>query len=456
MELSLAEIEATAHALLTVEGLEADLAAVRSRGIAGWSIDSRSISRGDLFFAIEGERFDGHDFVERAREAGAAAAVVRKSVPTILPLLQVDDSVRALGLIARRARRKWNRPMVAVTGSAGKTSAKEIIAAMLAVKFAVGKTAGNFNNHLGLPLTLLRMQAGAEVAVVEMGMNHAGEIRELAAIAEPQIGVVTNVGYAHIEAFSSIEGIAAAKRELIERLPADGVAVLNADDPLVAAFRDFHRGRVVTFGIESRADLQPENLEFDAEGSGFTLHGVRFRTALKGRHSILNILAGIAVAGVFSIEPPDLVEVVSRLEPGTMRGERRNSRGITILDDSYNSNPEAVRAMLDVLRREPARRRIAVLGEMLELGPWSEKLHRQVGRYAAESGVEVLVAIGSAARFVADEALAAGMPAGVISFFDNSEAAGSFLRDFVQPGDAILFKGSRGIHVEKALARMEK
>lgn len=424
--------------------------------IAGWSIDSRTTNPGDLFFAVRGENFDGHAFVRAAFERGAAAAVVSDEVESAGPLLRVPDTIHALQLLACWARRKWGGWVVAVTGSAGKTSTKDIIAACLATRFRTGKTIGNFNNHIGLPLTLLRISEDSEAAVVELGMNHAGEIKYLAGIAAPQIGVVTNVGYAHVEFFDSIEGVAAAKRELIEALPESGVAVLNADDERVLGFRNAHPGRSITYGISVGADVRAENLDLRSDGASFAVQGVLFNTVLTGRHSVSNILAGLAVAMDFEIPLEELTPVVAGLAPARMRGEREEVRGITILNDSYNSNPDAARSMLDVLKREPAKRRIAVLGEMLELGHMAETLHREVGAYAVQSGVDVLVGVRGASRLMVEEAKRAGLPDRAAFFFEDPEEAGDFLREFARPGDAILFKGSRGTHVETALAVMER
>jgi len=241
---------------------------------------------------------------------------------------------------------------------------------------------------------------------------------------------------------------------LIEALPETGVAVLNADDPRVLAFRAAHAGRSVTYGFSDQADVRATELETSAEGAAFTVCGTRFRTMLTGRHAVSNILAALAVATLFDIAPAELAGTVARLAAGDMRGERRQWRGATILNDSYNSNPEAARSMIDVLRAEPAERRIAVLGEMLELGRLAESLHRDLGNYVARAGVDVLVGVRGVSRFMVDEAKSAGMTHAAF-FFDNSEDAGQFLREFARPGDAILFKGSRGAHVERALAAME-
>jgi UDP-N-acetylmuramoyl-tripeptide--D-alanyl-D-alanine ligase len=418
---------------------------------SGWSIDSRTVSPGDLFITLKGPNHDAHDYLPEVFARGAVAAVTDREVP--FPHIRVPDTQQALEDLGGRARREWGGAIAAVTGSAGKTSTKDIVAAALAVARKTAKTEGNLNNHIGVPLTLLRIEPEAEVAVVEMGMNHAGEIRRLCEIARPEIGVVTNVGYAHIENFDSIEGIAAAKRELIESLPAHGTAVLNADDPRVAAFASAFPGHTIRYGIEADADVRARDLALTLDGASFTVDGVRFETRLAGRHSVLNLLAGISVARVFGIAPSQLADTYRLLQPGKMRGERLWRDGILIFNDCYNSNPDAVRAMLDVLRDAPAERRIAVLGEMLELGCWSEPLHRDIGNYAASQGVSVLVGIRGAARHLVDQARKAGLPESAAPFFDDPFEAGDWVRQQARPGDAILFKGSRGTHVEHAVER---
>jgi UDP-N-acetylmuramoyl-tripeptide--D-alanyl-D-alanine ligase len=387
--------------------MEASASASGER-IPGWSIDSRTLERGDLFFALRGPQHDGHDYVEAAFGRGAAGAVVEQGDGRSA-LMVVPDTLRALQALAGWARRNWGGKVVGVTGSAGKTTTKDVIAHLLSVRMAVGKTVGNLNNHVGVPLSILRLPDECRVAVLEMGMNHAGEIRALARIAQPDVGVVTNVGYAHVEAFGSIEAVAVAKRELIEELPATGVAVLNADDPLVEAFRKVHAGRVVTFGISRTADVRAEGVTLGIEGVHFRCGGVEFESPLVGRHGLSNVLAGIAVARVFQIAPERLREPVRTLAPGKMRGERLERNGVIIWNDSYNANPEAVRAMLDVLRSTPAERRVAVLGEMLELGQSTEPLHRDIGKYIAAQGIDVLIGIRGAARFMVDEAVRAGL-----------------------------------------------
>ncbi|HVN05573.1 MAG TPA: UDP-N-acetylmuramoyl-tripeptide--D-alanyl-D-alanine ligase [Bryobacteraceae bacterium] len=421
--------------------------------VAGWSVDTRTLAPGDLFFALRGPNHDGHAYVALALEKGAAAAMVDRPVDG--QVMQVADVLAAMQALAAWARQKWGGRVVGVTGSAGKTTTKDAIARLLATELRVGKTVGNFNNHVGVPLSILRLPDDARVGVIEMGMNHAGEIRALAAIAKPDIGVVTNVGYAHVEAFDSIEGVALAKRELIEALdPESGIAVLNADDARVLRFREMHRGRTITFGFSEGADVRATGVVLGEDGTRFGVDGVEFHTALGGRHGVLNLLAGIAVARAFEIPAARLRDAVADFTIGKMRGERLEHNGIVIWNDCYNSNPEAVGAMLDVLRSTPARRRIAVLGEMLELGHAAEMLHREAGRCVAESGVDTLVAVHGAARFIAEEAARAGMPPQSVHFFEHPEEAGEFVRQMAAPGDAILFKGSRGVRIERAMEKV--
>jgi UDP-N-acetylmuramoyl-tripeptide--D-alanyl-D-alanine ligase len=366
----------------------------------------------------------------------------------------VDDTLKALQRLATWARQAWGGTVVGVTGSAGKTSTKDVIASLLSSAMPVGRTVGNLNNHIGLPLSILRLPCDARAAVLEFGMNHADEIRALCEIGRPQIGVVTNVGYAHAENFEDgIEGIARAKQELVNALPADGVAVLNYEDPRVRRFAKSHAGKTVYYGFSPEADVCALDIDLREDGATFRVGETQFRTALSGRHAVLNVLAGIAVARVFGIDESALREAVGSLEPGTMRGERIRRNGVTIINDCYNSNPEAVRSMLDVLRDTPAQRRIAVLGEMLELGRWAEPLHRDVGSYAARCGISVLVGIRGEASALVKGAIEAGLRKDAAYFFDEPGEAGDWLATFVRPGDAILFKGSRGTRVEIALNR---
>ncbi len=424
--------------------------------VTGWSIDSRTLSPGDLFFALRGPNHDGHRYAGDVIGRGAAAAVVDhvpQGADPSWPLLLVNDTERALEKLGRWARTKLRADIIGLTGSAGKTTSKETIAALLSAKLRTGKNGGNLNNHLGVPLSLLRLEEDLEVAVLEMGMNHAGEIAHLANVAKPRVGVVTNVGYAHIENFDSIEGIASAKRELIDALPDNGVAVLNADDVRVSRFREMFAGEVVTFGLSEGADVRATDVTYTETGARFVVDGVQLESGLPGRHGVLNVLCGIAVAGLYGIAATDLRDAIRALEPGPMRGRRFVRDGIVHIDDCYNSNPDAARAMVDLLADTPARRRIAVLGEMLELGGWSEELHRELGAYAARAGIDVLVGIRGAAKHAVDGAVEADISGGAAYFFATPGEAGDWLKGQAHPGDAILWKGSRGTRVEQALER---
>jgi UDP-N-acetylmuramoyl-tripeptide--D-alanyl-D-alanine ligase len=455
-----------------------DVSASTDTTVTGWSVDSRTIHPGDLFFALRGPNHNGHAFVGEVFRKGAVAVLVDQEIHAgAAPegrILRVADALQGLGQLAARARQRWGGSVVAVTGSAGKTTTKDVIAEMLAEGFRTAKNEGNLNNQVGVPLSLLRIDDSAQIAVIEMGMNHMGEIRDLAEIARPETGVVTNVGWAHIENFDSIEGIAAAKRELIDALPEDGTAVLNADDKRVASWRTLQRAeanfsspsgpwaeaygrrlkrapRAVLYGQSPEADVRAEDVEYHEDGARFRVGDASFQTSLPGRHNVSNFLAGLAVAQVYGIPPERLGERVRNFTAAKMRGECFQSGGVLVYNDCYNSNPDAVRAMLDVLRDTPARRRIAVLGEMLELGHWAEPLHRDIGNYVAESGINVLVGIRGAACLMLDAAKRAGLRADAAFFFDEPAEAGRVLRSLAQPGDAILFKGSRGVHVELAL-----
>ena len=288
--------------------------------VTGFSIDTRTIAPGDLFFALPGPNYDGAAFVRDAFAKGAIAAIADRPAEGG-PVLVVPDALCALQRLAAWSRRRWAGDFIAITGSAGKTSTREVVADLLSTAMKVGRTSGNFNNHIGVPLSLLRLPADARAGVIEIGMNHAGEIEKLAAIAGPRVAVVTNVGHAHVEYFENgIEGVAAAKRELVEALPPGGIAVLNGDDPRVARFRDAQTGRTITFGIREPADVRAEDVVLDENGSHFRVNAIEFRTPLTGRHAVLNILAGIAVTSIYGIETASLVDAVARLAPPRMRG----------------------------------------------------------------------------------------------------------------------------------------
>jgi UDP-N-acetylmuramoyl-tripeptide--D-alanyl-D-alanine ligase len=435
--------------------------------LAGVSIDSRVVGRGQLFVAIHGPRHDGHDFVAAALQAGAQAAVVAadrvSSYPTEIVgrLFGVTDTLAALQELAQAVRRAWGQRIAAITGSVGKTTTKEILAALLGAKFRVLKSEGNLNNEYGLPLTLLRLEPEDKAAVVELGMSHRGELRRLAEIAEPEVGVVTRVAPVHLEFFASVDEIALAKRELIEGLAGpEPVAVLNADDPRMARFAEVARGRVLTFGCSAAAQFRAEKIQdFGAAGSEFEFISpnecAHLELALPGRHSVENALAALAAASVWGIGAADAADVLRSIKGGEMRGRLLEfAAGFALINDSYNSNPVALAAMIDLLAHTKAkngnyRRRILAAGEMLELGPDSPKLHREAGRYAASKRIDCIVAVQGNAAEVANGAIEAGLPPSQVHFFADSSAAASFLADFVKAGDLLLVKGSRGVKMER-------
>jgi UDP-N-acetylmuramoyl-tripeptide--D-alanyl-D-alanine ligase len=427
----------------------------------GYSIDSRTLTAGDLFIAIAGERFDGHEYVQTALEKGAVGAIVAAGKDVAgdpLRLLQVEDTVKALQLLGAAARRLWGKPLLAVTGSAGKTTTKEILAHILATRFRVMKSSGNLNNHIGLPLQLLKLEAEHDLAVVEMGMNHAGEIRALGALAHHDLAVVTTVAPVHLEFFGSLKEIARAKYEIIETLHSGGVAVLNADDEYVCQFgRDF-KGKVVTFGTKRAADVSAHNIKLNgAEGSTFDLvvgsveEPVTF--PLVGEHNIYNALAAAAAAMERGLTPSQAAVALSSIAPPDKRGQVLQIGGATIINDCYNSNPRALAAMVDTLASMKAQRRILVVGEMLELGPTAEALHRESGKHAAEKKIDLVIGVRGMARAVAEAACGAGTQA---QFVETPEQAGEWLAQNLRPGDAVLLKASRGVKLERALEGLEK
>jgi UDP-N-acetylmuramoyl-tripeptide--D-alanyl-D-alanine ligase len=426
----------------------------------GYSIDSRTLNPGDLFIAIAGERFDGHDYVQTALEKGAVGAIVqagRKVAGDPLRLLQVEDTLKALQLLGAAARRLWGKPLLAVTGSAGKTTTKEILAHILATRFRVMKSSGNLNNHIGLPLQLLKLEAEHDLAVVEMGMNHAGEIRALGALAHHDLAVVTTVAPVHLEFFGSLAEIARAKYEIIETLPSGGVAVLNADDDYVCQFgRDF-KGKVVTFGIKRSADVCAQKVKLNgAEGSTFELVvgsvGEPVTFPLVGEHNIYNALAAAAAAMERGISPSQAAAALSGIAPPDKRGQVLHLNGATIINDCYNSNPRALEAMIDTLASMKAERRILVVGEMLELGPTAEDLHRECGKHAAEKKIDMVIGVRGMARAVAEAACGSGTQA---QFVETPEQAGEWLAHNLRPGDAVLLKASRGVKLERALEMLQ-
>lgn len=427
----------------------------------GYSIDSRTLHPGDLFFAVVGERLDGHDYVEAALHRGAVAAVIDRAHLSKFPdkskLIVVDDTLVALQRLGAMVRCVWGHAVVGVTGSAGKTTTKECIAHVLAAKYRVLKSEGNLNNHFGLPLQLLKLEPEHNIAVIEMGMSHAGEIAALAKLAKPNTGVVTMVAPVHLEFFDSIKGIARAKYELIEHLPRGGCAVLNADDEYVSQFgRDFH-GAVLMFGVKRPADVQAERVEMlGSGGSRFELvfQGERIPAVMPliGEHNVYNALAAVAVGLHHGVPLRVAVEALKSLQPADKRGQVLEIAGATVVNDCYNSNPKALNAMVDALAKMPAQRRIVVAGEMLELGSEGERLHRESGKHLA-GNADKLLGVRGLAKAMVESANSVGVAA---EFVDSAEEAGEWLAQNVRPGDAVLLKASRGVKLERAIERWKE
>jgi UDP-N-acetylmuramoyl-tripeptide--D-alanyl-D-alanine ligase len=435
---------------------------VRDRPVQGYSIDSRTLAPGQLFFAIRGPRFDGHQFVRQALDRGAASAVVEEAFYSSAPLewrpalLAVEDTRGALQMLAHEVRRRWGKKVVAVTGSTGKSTTKEMIAAILSRRYAVLRSPGNLNNDYGLPLALLGLEAEHDVAVMELAMSAPGEIARLARLAEPEIGVVTNVAAAHLQFFDSVDAIALAKRELIDYLAAtgsDAVAVLNEDDVRVRKFAEGFPGRVVTFGFSPNAEVRATEVKL-AKGP---LGSARVSTAdfefvlpLPGRHNVYNALAAIAAVRAFPLPVPEIAVALANFHNLHQRSEILTLPGdVTVINDCYNSNPLAMERMLETLAEWPgAHRRIVVAGEMLELGPTSPELHREVGRKCAASGVEWVIGVAGEAQSFVEGAVEGGIPTARSRFFADAQSAGEFCRTLTAPGDVILVKGSRAVHLE--------
>lgn len=432
----------------------------------GVSTDSRTIDRGALFVALKGDRFDGHAFVDAALARGAAGVLVSDAITVTggAAVIEVRDTLAALQRLGHEIRRRSGARVVAITGSAGKTSTKEITADLLAAAYDVYRNRGNLNNHIGLPLSLTELVHGQQIAVVELGMNHPGEIRTLVGIAEPDVRVWTNVGDAHIGFFGSREAIAAAKAEILEQATGQTLAVANADDPLVMAHVARFAGRRVTFGEAGDADVRATDIVdrgFDGTTARVesTRGSLRLTVPLPGRAQLSNVLAAVAVALEFDVPVSKLEERVSRLAPVARRGAvTRLASGARLVDDSYNASPAAVAATLATLAMTPTTgRRIAVLGEMLELGDQARALHEAAGRAAALSRVDELVVIGGpAADGLARGAVAAGIATARIHRFADSASAADAVARLVAPGDLVLVKGSRGSRTDLVADRLKE
>lgn len=424
-----------------------------TRPIRGISTDSRTIREGEVFFALKGSNYDGHDFVEEAFQKGARAAVVSQN--SFGPdSIRVEDTLKALGELAFKYRRRFLLPVVGVTGSNGKTTTKDLIASVLSRRFRVKKTRGNLNNLIGLPLSVFTLTQEDEVAVLEMGASRLGEIATLSRIADPRVGVVTNVGAAHLEFFKSIDRVAEAKSELIEYLSEGGYAVLNGDDPYCSGMGERSRASVKTFGLGESCEVRGEGIEYHEEGTSFGVRGVAFETRLLGSAAVCSSLAAICVGEIFGIELEDMLEPLKSFSPRPMRLEKVKAGEVLILNDAYNSNPASAAASLETLSAMKGRRRIAVLGDMLELGEESPRLHKELGEAVSDLPIDHLLTVGKGGEGIAKGAEGKGMKG--VESFNNNEKLLRFLRGFAEPGDLYLIKGSRGMRMEEVVSGMRE
>ena len=426
--------------------------------VTGVSIDSRTLGVGEAFFAIRGERSDGQAYLADAAARGAACLVVESvpdDPPANVPLILVDDSTRALGRLAARHRRRFRIPVVAVTGSNGKTTTKELIAAALGTRWRVLKSVASYNNQWGLPLTLLKLTADHDAVVVEVGTNHPGEIAYLTGIAAPTVGVVTVVNAVHTEFLGSLDGVREEKAALVRGVPADGTAVLNADDPRVAGMAADTRARVITYGTAATADVRPVGaLTEDTAGVGFTVEHAGARAgvtlALAGRHNVVNALAAVATGVALGLPLPEIARGLGTASPVKGRCVWRAAGGVDILDDTYNASPVSVRAAIETAAARPRRGRlVVVLGDMLELGDGAADAHRDVGAAVTAAGAAELVGLGPLAAHAVDAARARGLAeAHATRTFEDTLA---LLLKRVVPGDVVLVKGSRGMRMERVV-----
>jgi UDP-N-acetylmuramoyl-tripeptide--D-alanyl-D-alanine ligase len=433
--------------------------------------DSRSIRRGDLFVALSGDRFDGHEFVPAVLAKGAAGAIVhdeyrlprnaaavrRIEGPAGPFLLGVRDPLFAYQQLATHHRSRFHIPVVAVTGSNGKTTTKDMVAAVMAQRWMVLKTEGNFNNRIGVPATLFRLTARHRAAVIEMGVDQQGQTTRLCEIVRPTIGVITNIGPDHLEFFGSMEGSAQAKAELLDPLPADGTAVLNADDPYFDYLAARAQCRVMSFGFSDMADVRASGVTSDVRlGTTFRLHlpgKIRptvVRIKVHGAHNVTNALAAAAVGAVLGMSGSMIAQGLARFRPAAMRSQVVTHHGVHIINDCYNANPASMKAAVQLLAQwSPARERIAVLGDMLELGHETGRMHREVGRFLAAQGLSRLIVCGTLGREIADGARAGGMAGSRIDETIDAATAADHLKKIVRQGDVVLVKASRGMKMEQ-------
>lgn len=424
--------------------------------VGGVATDSRQVKRGDLFVALPGQQVDGHQYAPQAVAAGAVALLVSRpvgAVPPEVPVIQTANTLQALQQLAAHNRLQTTIPIVAVTGSNGKTSTKDMIAAVLSTRYHTLKTEGNYNNELGLPLTLLKLTRQHQAAVVEMGMRGLGEIDFLARLAKPTGAVITNIGEAHLARLGSLKNIAQAKTEVLEHIDDGGFAILNGDSPFLRELAGRCRGSVWFYSVAGEADIVARQIRPEGNGMRYqvTFPGGTGEITLPvpGSHNVMNSLAAIGVGLRLGLTFEEIAKGLAQVALTHMRLEILRTKGITIINDSYNANPSSTKAALGVLQETAGARKIAVLGNMFELGAVEEAGHREVGEVAAKIGVDHLVAVGDLARWIAEGGREGGLAQGQVHHCENNAQAMEVLRAIVKSGDTILVKGSRGMKMEQ-------
>lgn len=426
------------------------------------SLDTRTLEPGSLFIPLRGERFDGHDFLHQAAEKGAKAVLVDREGEHRFPgvtVIRVKDTLEAFHSLALWYRNKFDVDFVAVTGSTGKTTTKNIIAEVLRRKYNVLKTEGNFNNQVGLPATIMRLDESHRAAVVEMGMSGYGEIRALMRIVRPKVSVVTNIGMSHIERLGSREGILRAKMEIFEGMDQDPAAVVNADDPLLCQGMKGLKVPIVYYGLDAGDYRASDIRSMGEEGTSYTLlaegKGFEVSLPLPGRHNVYNSLAAVAVGRIFNIGFPDIIKVLGGLKGEKMRLSIQSSpKGVKVINDAYNASPDSMKSALEVLRDTIGDRKIAVLSDMLEMGDFAEEGHALVGTYAANSGVDILITVGDYSRYISCRAKERGMNVSSVYHFESKREAAQLLDGLLKEGDVVLVKGSRGMRMEELASRI--
>ena len=442
-------------AVLTVEDIIAatggKIVCMNAGSFRGICIDSRKIQEGELFIALKGERFDGHDFLPQALEQGSGALVhSQQTTPRSgKTIIEVRDTLKALQDIARFSRTRKDIPVVAVTGSNGKTTTKELTASILGTQYKVLKNTGNLNNHIGLPLSLTKIRDEDQIIVLEMGASAPGEIRELCGIAIPDYGILTNISRAHLEGFHDMQTVRKTKLELLETVR---VAIVNADDRFL--MEGIHlsgfKGAILRYGIESPADIRATNITLHEQGTAFQLHSgenqfIEVSACISGMFNIYNLLAAASIGYLFHIDPENIRKAIASFTGVPMRLEFREFNGIKIISDMYNANPASMEAAVRELARIRKGRSIAVLGDMLELGSYEEEAHRELGRFMSGLPIDIFIAVGTRMAFAASEFR------GSVYMLGSAEEAGTFLRDVWKTGDTVLIKGSRGMGMERVL-----